>query len=129
MGPDIRVDPGWLAGHLDDPAVRVVEVDVSAAAYDEGHIPGAALWDADQDLRHPDYTPIDPDELDAVLSRSGVTPESTVFFYGYGPYLGFWPMDRHGHERIRVMDGPRERWEAAGPPWSTGAPGAGAVLL
>ena len=122
MEPDVQVDPGWLAEHLDDPAVRPVEVDVSAAAYDQGHIPGAVLWDAYQDLRHPDYTPIDPDELDVVLSRSGMTRDTTVVFYGYAPYLGYWLMDRHGHERIRVMDGPRERWEGAGHPWSTDVP-------
>ena len=122
MKPGVQVDPDWVAGHLDDPAVRVVEVDVSAGAYDEGHIPGAVLWDAYRDLRHPDYTPIDPDGFDAVLSRSGITPESTVAFYGYAPYLGFWLMDRHGHERIRLMDGPRHRWEGAGHPWSTEVP-------
>ncbi len=122
MTPGVQVDPEWVAGHLDDSAVRVVEVDVSAAAYGEGHIPGAVLWDAYRDLRHPDYTPIDPDEFDAVLSRSGITPESTVVFYGYAPYLGFWLMDCHGHERIRVMDGPRERWEGAGYSWSNKVP-------
>jgi thiosulfate/3-mercaptopyruvate sulfurtransferase len=118
----IRVDPDWVARHLDDPLVRLVEVDVSPVAYQEGHIPGAVLWDAYRDLRHPDYTPIDPDELDAILSRSGVSSESTVVFYGYAPYLGFWLMDRHGHGRIRVMEGPRGRWEEAGHPWSAEAP-------
>ena len=127
MKSGAQVDPDWVAEHLDDPAVRVVEVDVSAGAYDEGHIPGAVLWDAYRDLRHPDYTPIDPDELDAVLSRSGITPESTVVFYGYAPYLGFWLMDRHGHERIRLMDGPRERWENAGHSWSSEVPEPGST--
>lgn len=125
MKPDVQVDPDWVAEHLDDPAVRVVEVDVSAAAYDEGHISGAVLWNAYRDLRHPDYTPIDPDEFDAVLSRSGITPESSVVFYGYASYLGFWLMDRHGHKRIRLMDGPRERWEGAGNTWSTEVPEPG----
>ena len=119
MSANVQVDPDWVAAHLDDPSVRVVEVDVSAAAYDAGHLPGAVLWDAYVDLRHPDYTPIDPDELDALLSTSGVTPESTVVFYGYAPYLGLWLMDRQGHERIRLMDGPRERWAEAGYSWST----------
>ena len=122
MESGIHVDPGWLAAHLDDPAVRPVEVDVSAAAYDEGHVPGAVLWDAYKDLRHPDYTPIDPDELDAVCSSSAITPESTVVFYGYAPYLAYWLMDHHGHERIRVMKGGREGWEAAGRSWSTDVP-------
>ena len=55
----VLVDADWVASHLDDAHVRIVEVDVSSAGYDEGHIPGAVLWDAYKDLRHPDYTPID----------------------------------------------------------------------
>ena len=84
--------------------------------------PGAILWNAYQDLRHPDYTPIDSDELDSLLSRTGVTPETTVVLYGYAPVLGYWLLDWHGHERIRVMAGPRERWESAGHSWSTEVP-------
>ncbi len=122
MRPDVQVDPDWLAEHLDDPAVRVVEVDVSPAAYKAGHIPGAILWDAYRDLRHPDYAPIGPDELDALLSRSGIAAEATVVFYGYAPYLGLWLLDRHGHERIRIMEGPRESWQGAGYQWSTELP-------
>ena len=122
MKPGVQVDPEWVAGHLDDPAVRVVEVDVSPAAYDEGHIPGAVLWDAYRDLRHPDYSPIDADELNALLSRSGIAPESTVVFYGYAPYLGFWLMERHGHEEIRLMESPRTRWVEAGYGWSAEVP-------
>jgi thiosulfate/3-mercaptopyruvate sulfurtransferase len=122
MKHDAWVDPGWIAEHLDDPAVRVVEVDVSAAAYDAGHIPSAVLWDAYKDLRHPDYTPVDSEQLDAVLGRSGITPDTTVVFYGYAPYLGYWLLSRDGHKQVRVLDGPRERWEAAGNAWSTDAP-------
>ena len=106
MESDLQVDPDWVAEHLDDPSVRVVEVDVSSGSYDKGHIPGAVLWDAYRDLRHSDYTPIDPD----------------VVFYGYAPYLGFWLTARHGHERIRLMEGSRERWEDAGYPWSSEDP-------
>jgi thiosulfate/3-mercaptopyruvate sulfurtransferase len=116
---DVQVDPDWIAAHLNDPLVRVIELDVSRTAYDEGHIPGAALWNAYGDLRHPDYTPIDSTGLASLLSESGVTPEMTVVFYGYGQYLGFWLMKRHGHSEVRLMDGPRDRWAAAGNRWST----------
>ena len=122
MRADLAVSPDWIADNLDDPSLLVVEVDVSPDSYEKGHIPGAVIWDTYRDLRHPDYTPADPDEIDAVLSRFGVTPETTLVFYGYAPYLGLWLMDRHGHERIRVMDGPRERWGAAGHRWSTDVP-------
>ena len=122
MEKEALVDPGWVAEHLDDPDFRVVEVDVSPANYDEGHIPGAILWDAYKDLRHPDYTPADEDEIDELLARSGVGPDTTVVFYGYGAHLGHWLLDRHGHERILVMEGGREAWEDGGREWSTEAP-------
>ncbi|HEV2981199.1 MAG TPA: sulfurtransferase [Solirubrobacteraceae bacterium] len=122
VSSEVLIDADWIAAHLADPDVRVVEVDVSGAAYNQGHIPGAILWNAYTDLRHPDYTPIDRDELDGLLSRTGVTAETTVAFYGYAPLLAYWLLDRHGHGRIRVMNGSRERWEGAGHSWSTDVP-------
>jgi thiosulfate/3-mercaptopyruvate sulfurtransferase len=119
---DPRVDPGWIADHVDDPDVTVVEVDISPAAYQTGHISGAILWNAYTDLRRPDYTPIDPAELTALLSSSGISPASTIVFYGYGAYLGFWLMKRYSHDRVLLMDGPRERWERARMPWSLERP-------
>jgi thiosulfate/3-mercaptopyruvate sulfurtransferase len=114
----LLVDPEWIVEHLEDPDVRLVEVDVSPAAYAAGHIPGAVLWNAYTDLRHPDYTPIEAAELEALLSRSGISPRSRIVFYGYGAYLGFWLMKCHRHDRALLMDGPRERWERAGHQWS-----------
>jgi thiosulfate/3-mercaptopyruvate sulfurtransferase len=122
VSSEVLTDADWIAAHHADPNVCVVEVDVSSAAYDQGHIPGAVLWNAYTDLRHPDYTPVNPDELDGLLSRTGVTAQTTVAFYGYAPLLGYWLLNWHGHERIRVMDGPRERWENAGHSWSTEVP-------
>jgi thiosulfate/3-mercaptopyruvate sulfurtransferase len=119
---DVLVDPAWIAARLDDPMVRVIELDVSGAAYNEGHIPGAVLWNAYSDLRHPDYTPIDQVELESLLSRSGLTPETTIVFYGYGQYLGFWLMKSYGHDQVRLMDGGRDRWADAGHLWSTEVP-------
>ncbi len=112
-GAEVRSLLGNL--HLDDPLVRLIEVDVSRAAYDAGHIPGAVLWNAYVDLRSPDYAPIDQSGLASLLSAAGVTPETTVVFYGYGQYLGLWLLKRQGHDRVLVMDGGRERWEAARP--------------
>jgi len=113
----LLVDAGWIAEHLADPTVRIVEVDVSRAAYDEGHIQGAVLWNAYTDLREPDYAPICAVDLERLLSTSGVTPETTVVFYGYGGHLGFWLLKAHGHDRVRLMDGPRDTWRLAGHHW------------
>ena len=81
---DVLAEPAWLAEHLDDPDVRIVEVDVSRAAYAQGHIPGAILWNAYADLRHADYSPLDRREFEGLLSRSGLAPNATIVFYGYG---------------------------------------------
>jgi thiosulfate/3-mercaptopyruvate sulfurtransferase len=115
---ELRVDPAWIAEHLDDQDLRLIEVDVSPAAYDAGHVPGAVLWNAYSDLRRPDYSPVTSDDVAALLSRSGIERSSTIVLYGYAAYLGFWLMKSIGHERVLLMDGPRERWEQAGYQWT-----------
>lgn len=119
---DVFAEPAWLAEHLNDPDIRVVEVDVSRAAYEQGHIPGAVLWNAYTDLHHADYSPLDRREFEALLSRSGLAPDATIVFYGYGPSLGFWLMKAYGHERALVLHGTREGWRDAGRPWTTDRP-------
>jgi thiosulfate/3-mercaptopyruvate sulfurtransferase len=116
---DVFAEPAWLAEHLDDPGVRVVEVDVSRVAYDQGHIPGAVLWNAYTDLHHADYNPVNRREFEELLRKSGLEPSDTVVFYGYGPYLGFWLMKAYGHERALVLNGTRQGWQEAGLPWTT----------
>jgi thiosulfate/3-mercaptopyruvate sulfurtransferase len=117
--PEVLVDPSWIGAHFDDPGVRFVEVDVSPAAYDQGHIPGAILWNAYADLRDASYIPVEQSELERLLSRSGITPDMTLVFYGYGAALGFWLMKTHGHADVRMLDGSREQWPQSGAAWST----------
>ena len=120
---DVFVQPVWLAEHLDDPDVRVVELDVSRAAYDQGHIPGAILWNAYTDLHHvQDYSPLVRSEFEELLRSSGVTPDTTIVFYGYGPYLGFWLAKAYGHQRALVLNGTRQDWREAGLPWTMALP-------
>jgi thiosulfate/3-mercaptopyruvate sulfurtransferase len=120
---DVFAQPAWLAEHLDDPDVRVVEVDVSRAAYDQGHIPGAILWNAYTDLHHAqDYSPLERSELEELLRRSGFTSDTTIVFYGYGPYLGFWLTKAYGHQRALVLGGTRQDWREADLPWTTALP-------
>ncbi len=112
------VGPDWIAARVGDPSVRVVEVDVSPAAFDAGHIPGAVFWNAYGDLRPVEYRPLPASEFAGLLSRSGIGPDTTVVFYGYGAYLGYWLMRSCGRARVRLMDGPRERWVEAGNAWA-----------
>ena len=127
----VLVDPEWLAGHLGDPSLRVVEVDVSPAAYDDWHIDGAVLWNVYQDLKDADYRLADTAALDRLLARSGIGPDSTVVFYGYAPALGLWLMELYGHRDARILDCSRDTWRAEGHPWSTSAtqPAAGRYHL
>jgi thiosulfate/3-mercaptopyruvate sulfurtransferase len=120
-GTEALADAQWLHAHLHDPQVRVVEVDVSAAAYDDGHIDGAALWNIYRDLKDADYRLADTAALERLLERTGIRPDSTVVFYGYAPALGFWLMKLFGHRDVRILDCSGETWRAEGHPWSTAA--------
>jgi thiosulfate/3-mercaptopyruvate sulfurtransferase len=115
---DVLVDMHWLSEHLGDPALRVVEVDVSPARFREGHIPGATLWDIYGELKDADYRLVDRAAIREVVERSGIGPESTVVFYGYATALGFWLMKLFGHAEARVLDASRETWQEEGRPWT-----------
>jgi thiosulfate/3-mercaptopyruvate sulfurtransferase len=121
-GDEAVVDVDWIAARLGDPGVRFIEVDVSRAAYDGGHIPGAVLWNAYTDLRDAEYRPVKEADLGLLLSRSGVTPETTVVAYGYGAPLGFWLLKAYGHDNVRLLLGSREQWAQSGREWSVDAP-------
>ncbi len=113
------VSADWLEAHLDDPGVQVIEVDVAAARHEEWHIDGAVLWNVYEDLKDPEYRLSDASGLQGLLCRSGITPESTVVFYGYAPAMGVWLLELLRHPDARVLDCSREAWLAEGRPWTT----------
>ena len=115
----VLVDRDWLEAHLLDPRVRVVEVDVSRAAYENGHLDGAVLWNIYSDLKDADYQLVDTDAIQRLVTRSGLGPDSTVVCYGYAPALGFWLMKLYGHPDVRILDCSRDTWRDEGRPWST----------
>jgi thiosulfate/3-mercaptopyruvate sulfurtransferase len=112
------VDADWLAAHLHDPDVRVVEVDVSPANHDEWHVDGAVLWNVYRDLKDADYHLLDVAAFEELLVRSGIRPDTTVVFYGYAPALALWLMELHGHADARILDCSRAAWQAGGHPCS-----------
>jgi thiosulfate/3-mercaptopyruvate sulfurtransferase len=112
------VSPEWLASRLGDPKVRIVEIDVSTAAYDEWHIDGAVLWNIYRDLKDADYHPIDAAGLEQLVASSGIRSDSTIVFYGYAPAFGLWLMEGHGHADTRILNCSRSSWRAQGYPWS-----------
>src|SRR3984957_18814033 len=110
----LLVDPGWLAGRLGDPGLRVVEVDVSPAAYDDWHIDGAVLWNVYEDLKDSDYHSVSPAALQGLLGRSGITPETNLVFYGYAPALGLWLTKLYGHRQAGILNCSRDAWKRHG---------------
>jgi thiosulfate/3-mercaptopyruvate sulfurtransferase len=110
----VLVGPEWLQAHLSDPHVRVVEVDVSTAAYDDWHVDGAVLWNIYADLKDADYCLAGTTALERLVERSGIDPDSTVVFYGYAPALGLWLMKLYGHPDVRILDCSRDTWRACG---------------
>jgi thiosulfate/3-mercaptopyruvate sulfurtransferase len=116
------VDTQWIASHLTDPNVRLIESDVAAKAYNSGHIPGAILWNAYADLRDPNYVPIDRSGFEQLLSRSGITPQTTVVVYGYSGPLGYWLLRANGHKDVRLLAGSRDIWIKSGHEWSVDSP-------
>jgi thiosulfate/3-mercaptopyruvate sulfurtransferase len=119
---DVLVDSRWLAQHLGDPNLRVVEIDVSPAAYNAGHIPGAALWNVYVDLKDANYRLIDREAFAQLVSRSGIDADTTVVFYGYAPAMGVWLMKLYGHADARVLDCARDVWENDGLPFDAVIP-------
>ncbi|MDQ0030821.1 sulfurtransferase [Arthrobacter bambusae] len=113
------IEPSWLAHHLHDPAVRVVEVDVSATAYNQWHIDGAVLWNVYADLKDEGYRPVGRQTIERLLARSGIGRESTVVCYGYAPALGYWLLKLYGHADVRILNCSRDAWRADGHPCVT----------
>ncbi|HTR96598.1 MAG TPA: sulfurtransferase [Candidatus Acidoferrales bacterium] len=114
--PEVLVSTDWVAAHLNDPSVRIVESNEDALLYPSGHVPGAVQVDWAADLNDPvrrDY--LDKAGFDALLSRLGITRETTVVFYGdksnWWACYAFWVFQLFDHKRARVMDGGRLKWE------------------
>jgi thiosulfate/3-mercaptopyruvate sulfurtransferase len=115
--PEVLVDTDWLADKLNDPAVRIVEVDVDTNAYDLGHIPGAIAWAWNTQLCDTVRRDILPKgELEALLSKSGIKPDTTIVLYGdsnnWFAAWAFWQLKMYGHKDVRILNGGRKKWLA-----------------
>ena len=117
--PDVLVSTDWVAEHLNDKNVRLVESNEDTLLYASGHIPGAVQvdWTADlNDQLRRDY--LGKSGFEALMSRIGVTPDTTVVFYGdknnWWATYAYWVFQLFGHEKAKVMDGGRLKWEKEG---------------
>ncbi len=125
--PERLVSTQWVADHLHDPNVRVVESDEDVLLYEVGHIPGAVNLDWHTDLQDPIARDFVKGEGFARLMESrGIANETTVVFYGdrnnwYATY-SLWLFVLNGHDDVRVMDGGRTKWEQEGRPYTRDVP-------
>ena len=125
--PEALVSTDWVAAHLDDPAVRIVESDEDVLLYDVGHVPGAVKVDWHTDLQHPlhrDY--LDEEAFARLMREKGIAPDTTVVFYGdknnWWATYALWVFRLFGHDRVKIMDGGRKKWDDEGRPTSTDYP-------
>jgi thiosulfate/3-mercaptopyruvate sulfurtransferase len=117
--PDVLVSTDWVAQHLNDPNIRIVETNEDPLLYPSGHIPGAVQIDWTHDLNHQirrDY--LDKDGFEALMSRNGIGPDTTIVLYGdknnWWATYAFWVFQLFGHKNAKIMDGGRLKWEQEG---------------
>ncbi len=125
--PETLVDTAWLAEHAKDPNVRVFEVDVDTTSYDQGHTANAIGLNWRTDLQqHPVRDLLDKNQLEELLSKHGVTNDTTLAVYGdnnnwFAAWF-FWLLKYYGHEDVRLVNGGRAKWVAEGRPLTTDRP-------
>jgi thiosulfate/3-mercaptopyruvate sulfurtransferase len=113
--PEVLVSSDWVLQHLKDPQVRLIEVDVENNAYESGHIPGAMAWSWQRELSDQVRRDVIPrDQFELLLSKSGVTPDTTVVLYGdnnnWFAAWAFWQLKIYGHKDVRLLNGGRKKW-------------------
>ena len=113
--PEVLVDTEWVASHLDDPKVRLLESNEDVLLYETGHIPGALKLDWVGDLNDPvvrDY--LDKAHFEQLMSRLGIANDTTVVFYGdknnWWATYALWVFKLFGHEDTRILNGGRKKW-------------------
>lgn len=124
---DVLVDTQWVADHLEDPSIRIVEVDENPALYAEAHIPGAIGFDWQRDLQDQvkrDF--LGPEDFGALFASRGIGNEHTIVLYGdrnnwFAAYT-YWYLKYYGHDKVLLVNGPREKWIGEGRPTTADVP-------
>lgn len=131
---NVLVEPEWLEQHLDDDAIRIVEVDENPTLYAEAHIPGAIGFDWQKDLQDQvkrDF--LGPEAFGELFGRHGISNDHLIVLYGdrnnwFAAYT-YWYLKYYGHDDVKLLNGPRERWIAEGRPTSTEVPSHAAATF
>src|SRR5436309_7604488 len=117
--PKVLVETAWVADHLNDPSVRLIEADEDVLLYELGHVPGAVKLDWHVDVQDPvsrDF--IDQQGFEKLMSRWGIGNDTTIILYGdrnnwYACY-SYWLFSMYGQKNMKIMNGGRQKWEAEG---------------
>jgi thiosulfate/3-mercaptopyruvate sulfurtransferase len=117
--PNVLVSTDWVAQHLNDSSLRIVEVDVDTAAYEQGHVPGAVGWNWSTQLCDTLVRDIIPARtLEELLGGSGISNDTTIILYGdnnnWFAAWALWQLKIYGHKDVRLMNGGRKKWLAEG---------------
>jgi thiosulfate/3-mercaptopyruvate sulfurtransferase len=112
---DVLVEPDWLEQHLDDDSIRLVEVDENPALYRDAHIPGAIGFDWQRDLQDQvkrDF--LEPEDFGRLFGSRGIGDDHLIILYGdrnnwFAAYT-YWYLRYYGHDNVKLLNGPRERW-------------------
>src|SRR3954452_42173 len=124
---DVLVETDWVEQHLDDPSIRIVEVDENPALYADAHIPGAIGFDWKRDLQDQvrrDF--LDPQSFGELFGSRGVSNDHTVVLYGdrnnwFAAYT-YWYLLYYEHTKVKLVNGPREKWISEGRPTTNEVP-------
>ena len=113
--PEVLVSTDWVGGHRNDPKVRIVEVDVDTAAYNEGHVPGAIAWAWNTQLCDTLCRDIlSKEQVEELMASSGISRDTTVVIYGdnnnWFAAWALWQLKMYGHPDVRLMNGGRKKW-------------------
>src|SRR5512143_261845 len=119
--PEVLADTEFVANHLNDPFIRIVEVDVDTLAYEQGHIPGAVGWNWQTQLEDTVRRDIPTREnWEKLMSQSGISNDTHVILYGdnnnWFAAFAFWLFQVYGHRDVQLLNGGRKKWEAEGRP-------------
>lgn len=125
--PEVLVETEWVADHLNDPKVRIVESDEDVLLYEIGHIPGAVKTDWHTELQDPVLRQyLDAKDFSRLMSDKGISRDTTVVFYGdknnWWACYAFWVFKLFDHLDCRIMNGGRLKWINEGRPLVKDAP-------
>lgn len=121
--PETLVDTNWLLEHLDDPHVRIIEMDLSPEAYEKGHLPGAIFWNVNAIFKPNFRVNFEPTAIEKLLENSGISNDTTVVAV-HGDFIAtsgliFWLLKVFGHADVRILNGGRQKWIQDGYPLTT----------